>query len=233
MTAIAAAASAGGAAAVAALLVADRRGCRRARAAAKVAASAAFLVVAAALCAEPPAGPEAASRARYTAWLVGGLAWGAVGDALLLGAGRAWLRAGLGAFLIGHAAYVAAIAQVVPIAAWPASAGLWAVAPLAAAIAALRWLWPHLGALRGPVIVYVAAIAAMVVGALAALRAGDAALEPSARHLLVLGALLFFASDLAVARDRFLAPAFRNRLWGLPAYYAGQHLLAWTLAPAG
>jgi len=46
---------------------------------------------------------------------------------------------------------------------------------------------------------------------------------------LLAGAALFFVSDLAVARDRFVAPGFANRLWGLPAYYAGQLLIAWSI----
>jgi hypothetical protein len=38
--------------------------------------------------------------------------------------------------------------------------------------------------------------------------------------------LAFYLSDLAVARDRFVARAFVNRLWGLPLYYAAQILFA-------
>jgi uncharacterized membrane protein YhhN len=41
-----------------------------------------------------------------------------------------------------------------------------------------------------------------------------------------LGAALFFASDLLVARDRFVRPGLANRLVGLPLYYAAQVLLA-------
>ena len=44
------------------------------------------------------------------------------------------------------------------------------------------------------------------------------------------GALAFVASDLFVARDRFVSPAFANRLLGLPLYYAAQMLLAATIA---
>jgi hypothetical protein len=29
-----------------------------------------------------------------------------------------------------------------------------------------------------------------------------------------------------VAQDRFVAPSFRSTLWGLPAYYAAQLLIA-------
>jgi hypothetical protein len=43
------------------------------------------------------------------------------------------------------------------------------------------------------------------------------------------GATLFFASDLAVARERFLARDFTNKLYGLPAYYLGQLLIAYAI----
>lgn len=41
---------------------------------------------------------------------------------------------------------------------------------------------------------------------------------------------MFWCSDLAVARDRFIAPGFVNRLWGLPLYYAAQVAFAWSVA---
>ena len=44
------------------------------------------------------------------------------------------------------------------------------------------------------------------------------------------GALAFAASDLSVARDRFVHQDFFNRAWGLPLYYCAQLLLA--LSPA-
>jgi uncharacterized membrane protein YhhN len=44
--------------------------------------------------------------------------------------------------------------------------------------------------------------------------------------VLYAGAALFYLSDLAVARQRFVAPGFENKLIGLPLYYAGQLLLA-------
>lgn len=49
--------------------------------------------------------------------------------------------------------------------------------------------------------------------------------------LLLAGAFLFFLSDLSVARERFVAPGFANKLWGLPFYYGGQLLLALGAAP--
>jgi uncharacterized membrane protein YhhN len=152
-----------------------------------------------------------------SAWTIAGLVLGAVGDMALVAPGKPAFAIGLGVFLLGHLAYIAAIAQVAPPHAW---LGPLAAVPAAAGAAALAYLWPHLGKLRGPVIAYVAAIVAMTAGALAA--------RDNAR--LAAGAVLFFVSDLSVARDRFVARSFANKAWGLPAYYAGQLLIAWSLA---
>jgi uncharacterized membrane protein YhhN len=216
--------------ATAALLVAERRGHRPGRAIAQATASLAFLAVAA-LAARASA--AAAVAAPLVAWFVVGQALGVVGDLALLGHGRRPFLIGLGAFLAGHLAYVVGLAAVVAPTTWPTATGPLAIAPLASGAAALAWLWPHLrgdrASMRGPVIAYVAVITTMVIAALAAWR--GAALPATTRALIGAGAALFFVSDLAVARDRFVAAGFINRLWGLPAYYGGQLLLAWALLP--
>jgi hypothetical protein len=43
------------------------------------------------------------------------------------------------------------------------------------------------------------------------------------------GAVAFYFSDVFVARDRFVKNEFINRLVGLPMYYAGQFLIAFSL----
>ena len=53
---------------------------------------------------------------------------------------------------------------------------------------------------------------------------GTVGIDPDWR--IALGATAFFLSDIAVARNRFVAPGFTNRAWGLPLYYVGQVLLA-------
>jgi hypothetical protein len=42
----------------------------------------------------------------------------------------------------------------------------------------------------------------------------------------LIGAVAFYVSDLAVARQRFVRQQVLNRLWGLPLYYGAQLLLA-------
>jgi hypothetical protein len=49
---------------------------------------------------------------------------------------------------------------------------------------------------------------------------------------LAVGILLMGLSDIAVLRDRFIAPGIANKLVGLPMYYAGQLLLAWAVIGA-
>jgi uncharacterized membrane protein YhhN len=88
-------------------------------------------------------------------------------------------------------------------------------------------LRPHLGAMKIPVIFYILVITAMVVSACSTLAAGELAL--SGRMLVFSGALSFYVSDVFVARQRFLKTEFRNRLIGLPLYYSGQFMLAFSV----
>jgi uncharacterized membrane protein YhhN len=194
---------------------------KRARLVAKPLASAAFVAV-------PLAGGAlsgGASAGDPATWIVVGLVLGAIGDVLLLF--EALFLAGLVVFLLGHVAYVVGFALVVPIAGWPRLAMWPSMAAVAAGGTALAWLWPHLGSMRVPVIAYVAVIVVMVVGAAAVSTHGPGSVAPAA--LVLAGAAMFFASDLSVARDRFVAPGFVNRAWGLPVYYAAQLALGWSL----
>jgi uncharacterized membrane protein YhhN len=149
-----------------------------------------------------------------------GLAW--AGDLLLIPRGRPVVfRWGLFAFLLGHVAYGLAFASR---GIDSARAGAAALILLIPALGVLRWLGPNLpGELRMPIRAYVVIISGMLALALATVAHGS---DP----LIALGAALFYASDLAVARDRFIAPGFVNAAWGLPLYYAGQLVLALTLA---
>ena len=89
------------------------------------------------------------------------------------------------------------------------------------------WLRPHLGSMKIPVVCYIIVITGMVVGAWTVLAAGGLAL--SGRMLVFTGALGFYFSDIFVARHQFLKAEFFNRLAGLPLYYVGQFLLAFSV----
>lgn len=210
------------AAACIALVVAEYAKATTVRIVTKCLASAAFVAIGAVALAS-----DGAVGGPFARIIVAGLVFGAIGDVALLGKSSRAFLAGLGAFLVGHLGYVVAIGYLVSPQHWLSGAGALAAAPVIAGGVALALLWPKLGDMRIPVIGYVLAIVTMVIAAIAAWRM-DALPEPQ-RTRLVIGAVLFFVSDLAVARDKFVAQSFVNRLWGLPAYYAGQLLIAWSL----
>ena len=199
------------------LLVAEKRDSRRGRYLCKPVASLGFIAVAAA---------GGSLDAPYTQWIVIGLVFGAGGDVALMFPGDRPFLAGLVSFLLGHIAYVVAFTLVVPVSAWPTPHALAAVV---SAVVVTLYLWPHLGSMKVPVMLYVLAITAMAVGAIAVLVSGQRVmLTDDQARMLTAGAIAFFASDIAVARERFVAEGFVNRSWGLPAYYGGQLLLAWS-----
>lgn len=195
---------------------------------AKAAASTGFIATALA---------AGATDTSFGTWVLVALCLGWAGDIALVSAKRTWFLLGLGSFLLSHLAYIGAFATVRPnaLVAVLVAAGLLVPAGFVA-----RWLWPHLGAdMRGPVLAYIAVITGMVAAAagaaagagprlpsMAALAAG----EPTARWVwqaaVVAAAVSFYLSDVSVARDRFVAPGFDNRIWGLPLYYAAQLLFA-------
>jgi uncharacterized membrane protein YhhN len=152
-------------------------------------------------------------------WIALGLGACALGDILLIPRrSPRTLRAGMLAFGLGHALFTAGfVSHGVSAAAF----ALAALAALAFVTGVWRWLRPHLaGDDRFAVGLYVGVIAAM-------LSCATAALARSVPWPAAAGAVLFALSDLAVAQDRFVAPSFTSTLWGLPAYYAAQLLLAW------
>lgn len=155
-----------------------------------------------------------------TAWgkvLFAGLILAAIGDVLLIPKGKRTFLAGLVAFLLGHVAY--AVAFVVRGIVWSwtlaAAGGL-----ILVAIPVLRWLWPNVERkMRVPVAAYIVVITSMVALAFGTFGAHGGA-------LVVIGAVGFYLSDLAVARERFVKAEFLNRLWGLPLYFGAQLVLA-------
>jgi uncharacterized membrane protein YhhN len=192
--------AAGSAAAFLAIhLAAEARGIPLARVAGKMGASVAFVALALARGVDGP----------FERAILAGLVLSAVGDAFLLSARRGAFLAGLAAFLLAHVAYAVAFAGVARAPPWTG------VLVLAVTGAAVRALWPRLDGMQAPVLAYGLAIGAMLWLALGVDRA-----------VVRGGALLFYLSDLLVARDRFVRAGLENRLIGLPLYYAGQLLLA-------
>lgn len=207
--------------ACAVLVLAEYLGLRWLRIAAKLAASAAFVALALTL-----AGKH--DHDFYTPGIVLGLMFGALGDAALLGTSKRMFLIGLVAFLIGHVLYVLAIGSILPWRDWLPAAGALGVVPVLASGLVIAPMADRLGRMRGPVIAYVVVITVMVIAAIAVTRART--LPDPNRLCLLIGACLFYVSDISVARDRFVGRSFTNKAWGLPAYYGGQLLITWSLA---
>lgn len=143
------------------------------------------------------------------------LCW--LGDVLLLGTSRKLFLGGLVAFLAGHVAFVAAFETAGLDAGW---AGLGILIAAAPGAFVWRWLRPTLPPpMVKPVIAYMVVISVMVGGAV-----GRFAADAPPRVLIA--AVMFYVSDLAVARNRFVSPGPWNRAVGLPLYYGAMALLA-------
>jgi uncharacterized membrane protein YhhN len=142
------------------------------------------------------------------------LALGGLGDIALLGKGNAAFTAGLGSFLAGHVAWVAALRpkSTRVLARTPAAA-----VPYVAAWAGLNaYLWPKTGKDRIPVLVYSTALLAT---ALAALDTGD--------KTVAAGGALFLLSDALLALEKFgdvHLPVHEGVV--MATYTTGQALLA-------
>jgi uncharacterized membrane protein YhhN len=144
------------------------------------------------------------------------------GDLLLIPKGRpAVFRAGVIAFLLGHVAYSMAFLTR-PLNGWGVAASA------ALLVVAMTFIWRWLAKSLPADMVRSVQAYLVVISVMSALACGvSVAGGPVA---VAAGALAFTASDVSVARDRFVRHEFVNRAWGLPLYYAAQILLALTPA---
>ncbi len=153
-----------------------------------------------------------------------GLVLGAIGDVALVLRAKRWFLVGLSSFALAHMAYLAYF--VSSAVRHPGSLTPYlAVVALVALMVVGHLVWtrlePHTGSMRLPVRIYVLLVSLMAGAAIV-----SASIPGAVWTLAPLGAVLFYLSDLSVARDRFIAHSFTNKLWGLPLYYVGQVLIA-------
>lgn len=174
----------------------------------KMAASAGFLITA------------AAAGARHSAYgrvLFSGLVLSAFGDFFLIFSGAAYFLAGLISFFLAHVGYCLAYMVHRP---KPRLAGMALAALIIPAAAVGAWIWDGVEpAMRVPVVSYIAVISIMVALAFGLIR------RPGG-ILILIGAALFYISDIFVARGRFVEADIFNSLIGLPLYFGGQLVLA-------
>jgi uncharacterized membrane protein YhhN len=167
---------------------------------------------------------QVSSVPAYTSYVIIGLLLCLAGDVCLALPGEKAFQAGLVAFLFGHVFYVIGFTYLIPASNWhlPGALPVWGFS-----LFIFLWLRPHLKAMLVPVVVYILVITVMTSGAWAVFSGSS--FSTGGRGSILLGALLFYVSDIFVARNQFIKGEFINRLIGLPLYYAGQFLLAFSI----
>ena len=161
-------------------------------------------------------GEKNVTAAAYRPLVVAGLVCSLAGDVFLM-LPRDRFVAGLICFLLAHLCYVAAFTLDGGGRAWAAAAALALYGALM-----LRLLWTRLGGLKAPVLVYVAVILLMAWQAASRwLEVGGAGGAAA-----FAGALLFVASDSALAWNRFRGGFPAAQAVVLGTYFAAQWLIA-------
>jgi uncharacterized membrane protein YhhN len=139
------------------------------------------------------------------------------GDIFLMLPGDHFI-AGWGAFLLAHLAYIAAFVTD--------GGPFWSpwllLAGLVYGVVFLRYLWPYLGRLKAPVVIYMVIILIMVWQAAGRIEQGAGL----SAWLAFTGAILFVASDSLLTVNRFAKPFASARLIYMSAYYLAQWLIA-------
>ena len=164
------------------------------------------------------------TNSKYFVLVLSGLLLCLAGDVFLIFfSSKKLFLAGLISFLAGHVLYSVAFFSM-------ASPGTLALIVAAFCLVVsgpvFAWLKPRLGTMLVPVFVYMIIITVMVISA-ASLMENDH-LGFTGRMLAFSGAVLFYVSDIFVARHRFIKKEYVNRLAGLPLYYAGQFMIAYS-----
>lgn len=158
--------------------------------------------------------------------LIGALLLSGIGDAFLTRQGKGFFVAGLLSFLCAHLLYIYLFVQRhrsnprtspapwVDQKSWPA---------ILIPLGVVYILYPGLGAMLIPVLIYMAVISLMWLLALSNFirnRSSNSDWKPSV--LLTLGATLFVASDSALAFEKFMAPFPGARFTVLGTYLLAQ-----------
>jgi uncharacterized membrane protein YhhN len=160
-----------------------------------------------------------AASAATRSWFLIALVLSLAGDVFLM-LEREQFIAGLSSFLLAHIAYIAGL-----LAAGVGVRGVLAgaVITIAAGAALGRRIVTSVRAqapsLVAPVIAYILAISVMVMAATGTQVAAAAG-----------GAVLFYASDAALAWHRFVQPTHRGRIVVIVPYHLGQALLVFALS---
>ena len=142
------------------------------------------------------------------------------GDIFLMLPGNTFVF-GLVSFLVAHLFYIAA---------YQSRAGFrftfWLFLLYALFFGVMLYLlWPHIGALRLPVVIYALVLVGM------GWQAAEQwwVLRDRSALLAMAGALLFMLSDGSLALNKFRAPIPQHNLIIMTTYYGAQLLIAWSV----
>lgn len=158
-----------------------------------------------------------------TVWFALGILFSLAGDVMLMFSLERFFLPGLVAFLLAHISYIIGFREAL------LTLDVWSLL-LAFVLATnvARLLRRIAGAMRTrdenrlivPVILYGAIISLMLYSAMSTINAP--AWKNSAVLFVSVGALLFWASDLVLAWNRFVSPLRQGTLWNIILYYLGQ-----------
>ena len=165
----------------------------------------------------------------YYRLMTAGFILSLLGDMLLVFYQRPLFQAGLISFLLAHVFFTLALLNLGSgfSLGWVLLCGLL----VAVGICVYFWLKPHLGNMKYLAMAYMVVISCMLASAGRVLF--DSGIPGCGRTSVFTGALLFYLSDLFVARNRFVKKSFINRFFGLPLYYAAQFFLAFSVGLVG
>jgi uncharacterized membrane protein YhhN len=153
-----------------------------------------------------------------------GLIFCLMGDVCLALPQKKVFVVGLVAFLVGHVFYILSFLSLTSTPDWM-STGVFIIFGVSALV--FFYLRPHLKSFLIPVLIYILVITVMASGAWTVFV--KSSLPTLGRTLILVGSFFFYFSDLFVARNKFIKEEYRNRLLGLPLYYAGQFMLAFSI----
>lgn len=156
--------------------------------------------------------------------ILAGLIFCFIGDVcLILFFNQKIFKAGLGAFLVGHVIYSFAFFRKFDSMMVMTGA---LIIFIAAGVTIYLKLKSHLEGMIKPVIAYITIISVMAFSAFSLKQSGTQTIL--AGNIIFAAALIFYISDIFVARHRFVRKEFINRAIGLPLYYTAQFMIAYS-----
>ena len=156
--------------------------------------------------------------------IIGALVFSTMGDILLIFEGRPFFILGLLSFLLAHVLYVLIFRSRLGAIKLDFYTALCSLVIIAYYFFFMKFLWPHLGAMRIPVLAYAFVISGMLWMALQLLRSTS-----SFRWHIVLGALFFVVSDSLLSIQLFYSSFELAHFYVMLTYLLAQFLLVYGI----